>query len=458
MLDDTIAAISTPLGDGGIGIVRLSGPRAIAIADALFKGQQRVEDFASSTIHYGVIIDPASNEIIDEVLLSLMRAPKSYTREDVVEINCHGGILPLRKILELTLKQGARLAQPGEFTKRAYLNGRIDLVQAEAVIDVVRAKTLASLKVATYQLKGGLSERISSLRQNLIDVLAKIEASIDFEEEEIQEEIRKGFLGEIERIRAQIQNLIETAQRGCLLREGIRTVILGRPNVGKSSLLNALVGRERAIVTNIPGTTRDTIEEAIDLEGIPLRIIDTAGIRKPKGIIEQEGIRRTLDLIDYADLLLLVIDSSQPLDGEDREIFNRIDQRPTIVILNKMDLPARISLKEIEDLLPDCSIIKVSAILGTGLDSLRDKIKEIFFAGGLPVGDGPVVTHLRHKQALEEASLSLNRAIEAAQRGEPSEFIALDLREAVDSLGEILGERLDEEILERIFSKFCIGK
>jgi len=458
LLDDTIVAISTPLGDGGIGIVRLSGPKAITIADTLFKGESKVKDLPSHVIHYGRIIDPGSCEVIDEILLTLMRRPKTYTREDVVEINCHGGILALRKVLELALKGGARLALPGEFTKRAFLNGRIDLAQAEAVVDVVRAKSESSLKVATHLLRGGLSEKIHSFRHTLMDILAQLEAAIDFEEEETQ------LMGEIDfdqkmgKVRDQIQELIETTQRGSLIREGIRTVILGRPNVGKSSLLNALIGRERAIVTPIPGTTRDTIEEMVDLEGIPLKIIDTAGIRQAKGVVEEEGVKRAFRSLDDADLIFLVLDASQPLTEEDQDITKKIGGRPTIIILNKIDLPLRIELEEVKRLLPARKIVETSAIQGAGLEEIREGVKEIFFCGGIPTGESLIITHLRHKEALEKTLLELTRAREAVQRGDSFEFIALDLREAIGSLDSITGERIDEEILERIFSQFCVGK
>lgn len=457
MGDDTIAAISTALGDAGIGIVRLSGQKAVPTVDAIFKGKVKVTDFPTQTIHYGTILDPVSKETIDEVLVTLMSAPRSYTREDVVEINCHGGIVPLRRILELVLAQGARLAEPGEFTKRAFLNGRIDLAQAEAVIDVVRSRTEASLKIATQQLQGGLSRKIRSVRKALIDILTGLEVLIDFEDEEIEDLTGKALEG-MREAGEEILSLIETSSRGKFLREGIRTVILGRPNVGKSSLLNALLGRERAIVTHLPGTTRDTIEEAIDLGGIPLRIIDTAGIQKTDRILEQEGVKKTLASLDSADLVLLVLDSSRPLSREDRDIMRRIGERQTLVILNKSDLPPMIETGSIERLLPERRVIRISATLSKGLEGIKEGVRECFFAGGISAADGPVVTQVRHEEALRKASLNLDRAIKAAERRESSEFIALDIREAIDSLGEILGERLNEEILDRIFSQFCIGK
>lgn len=456
MMDDTIVAISTPIGTGGIGIVRLSGRDAVEIVSTIFKGRSDLRTAPSHTIHYGFIGDESSG-MVDEVLVTIMRAPKTYTREDVVEINCHGGIVPLRKIMKMVMDAGARMAQPGEFTKRAFLNGRIDLAQAEAVLGIVQAKTEASLRLALNQLEGGLSREIRKLIGSLIDVLAWIEANIDFVEDEIDPLDMDGLLREILRIKWKIDQLLETARQGSLMREGIRTVLLGRPNVGKSTILNLLLGRNRSIVTDVPGTTRDTIEEVVDIDGIPLLMIDTAGVRDTDEVVELEGVRRTLATIDLADLILLVLDASEPLTKDDKRLINEVLKRDkeAIFLLNKIDLPIMIKP---EELIQDRPIVRISALKGEGVGEMKEMIKGIFFNGKIPMGESVIITHERHKRFLLQASTGLCRAVDAIKRDETIDVVALDIREAIDSLSGIIGERVDEEILDTIFSRFCIGK
>ncbi|MDI6703689.1 MAG: tRNA uridine-5-carboxymethylaminomethyl(34) synthesis GTPase MnmE [bacterium] len=458
MKDNTISAISTPLGESGIGIVRLSGPSAIKIAEKIFVGKDKVSNFPTHTIHYGQIRDPATSELIDDVLITVMKAPKTYTREDVVEINAHGGIIPLKRILELTLEYGAELASPGEFTRRAFLNGRIDLCQAEAVIEVIRAKTDVGLRYALHQLKGDLSREIYTLRDQIVNILAYLEASIDFPEEDIERLDSTQVKIRVEEIRDRIKGLIETSKYGKLFKEGIRTVIVGRPNVGKSSLLNALLGEERAIVTSIPGTTRDTIEEAIDIEGIPLTLIDTAGLRHPIDQIEEKGVSRTRESLQLADLVILVLDGSEKLTEEDIEIIEETRDKLRIIVINKIDLPQTIELNNIQTLLDGVKIVRTSATEKLGLDDLKEGIKEKFFLRGLPSINGILITNLRHKRALQKACQSMERVIDTISNNLSEEFIALDLREALNHLGAIIGETINEDILSEIFSQFCIGK
>lgn len=458
MFDDTIAAISTALGEGGIGIVRLSGPQAITIAEEIFRGKESISRLPSHSIHYGRIIDPLNKKSLDEVLLTVMRAPQTYTREDVVEINGHGGIVPLRSILELTLRLGARLAEPGEFTRRAFLNGRIDLSQAEAVLDLIRAQTEAGARIALHHLEGDLFREVSSIRDELISLLAEVEASIDFPEEDLDFLEGSELSERIMTVKRRLVKLLETAEGGRIIREGLATVIVGRPNVGKSSLLNALLGEERAIVTPIPGTTRDTIEEIINLKGIPLRIIDTAGLRPSGDLVEEEGLRRTKRSLKQADLILLVLDASTRLTSEDREIISELKEKKGIVVLNKSDCPILIEEDELKRLLPDHKLVNISALYRTGLDDLREAVSQTVLGGEIVVGEGLMVSNLRHQQALVLAVKSLKEAGTTVEnRGSP-ELIALDLREALDQVSLISGETVTEDILNHIFANFCIGK
>lgn len=459
MYEDTIAAIATPPGEGGIGIVRVSGPQAMAIAKKIFRAKnENWQQGGSHRLYYGHIIDP-SGQVVDEVLLSYMLGPHTYTREDVLEINCHGGIVPLRRVLELVLTCGARLAGPGEFSKRAFLNGRLDLAQAESIIDIIRSRTEAGLKLAVSQLKGELSEKISSLQKDLLGLLAQLEAVVDFPEEGLEETVGPEILTKSEALLAAIQQLIKGAETGRVYREGLSTVIIGRPNVGKSSLLNALVREERAIVTEIPGTTRDVIEEIINIQGIPLKIIDTAGLRETEDTVEKIGVARTKDNILRADLVLLVLDASRDLTEEDRSIMESITEKKTIILLNKVDVaPLILKKDDIVSLAPDSPVLLVSAREGTGIKELEDQIAAMVLGGGITADDTVLVTNLRHKQALEKAAFHLTDAIQGIGAMLPMDMVSIDLRSAWEALGEITGVNSTEDLLDRIFADFCIGK
>ena len=478
-LDDTIAAISTPLGESGIGIVRLSGRKSLSIADKIFvsKDRRKPSHFKTYTTHYGWIVNRPqttdhrpqkknkklwtighglSTKIIDEVILTVMRTPKSYTKEDIVEINCHSGIVPLKRILDLVITCGARLARPGEFTQRAFINGRIDLAQAEAVLDIIKAKTEASLKVGINQLKGGLSCKINELKENLLDILASLEAQIDFSEEDIPATNKAELLHRLSKITKQIDKLLEESSYGKVLREGIICVICGKPNVGKSLLLNALLRQERAIVTPIAGTTRDTIEEVVNINGIPLKIVDTAGIIETENFIEKEAIRRTKNYLNLAQLILFVFDGSQTLSKEDNLLIKELKDRHTIAIVNKIDLPQKINQGIIKRVFN--KIVRISALKGTGLARLEDAILKMVWSGRFSPCEDIIVSNLRHADALRQTNDSLSRAIDSITQELSLEFISEDIKRAIDSLGIITGENINEDILERIFSEFCIGK
>lgn len=451
---DTISAVSTPPGEAGIGIVRLSGPRALEIADALFVSARgrRPSKTRTHRLLYGHVVDPASGEPVDEVLLAVMRAPETYTREDVVEINCHGGMVPLRRVLELTLDSGARLAGPGEFTRRAFLNGRIDLSQAEAALDLIRARTVQAERLALGQLRGALSGRVGALRERLIEVCAHLEAWIDFPEEEIEPAAADGIIARTSEVMEEVSAMSRSYQQGRLYRDGLRAVIAGRPNVGKSSLLNALLERDRAIVTEMPGTTRDVIEECVNIKGLPLVVIDTAGIRQTRDMAEEEGVRRSLMAIEEADLVLAVLDASEPPGEGDSELLLRLDGVNAVLVLNKCDLP-----EAPLELPAGFPAFRASARTGEGIEALKEGIFERFQAGA-GGGEALMVTNLRHKLALDAAHLSLGAAQSALERSEPLEIAALEMREALGHLGAIVGEVSTDDILDRIFSEFCIGK
>jgi len=454
---DTIAAISTPLGEGGIGIIRLSGKEAISIVNKIFKSPKGVNlsDVKTHTIHYGFIVDPLTRQRIDEVLVTVMRAPNTYTREDVVEINCHGGYLTLKRILELVLSQGARLAEPGEFTKRAFLRGRIDLSQAESVIDLIRAKTDQAQKIALEHLSGRLSEKINELRDSLMRVCAHVEAYIDFPEEDIDGLTEEEITQQINCLKEEIKKLIEGYEEGKIYREGLTTAIVGKPNVGKSSLLNALLMKDRAIVTEIPGTTRDIIEEYVNIKGIPLKIVDTAGIREAHDLVEAEGIKRSLKAVESAELVLLVIDSSRSIDRLDEEIINKVIHKKVIVVINKKDIKS--TEFHLPESLKDKPAVEISALNAEGIEDLKELIFNTTISGKYEK-EGIVVTKLRHKLSLEKAFESLNNAHESFKNREPLEITAMFLREALNFLGQIVGVVTTEEILNLIFSEFCIGK
>jgi tRNA modification GTPase len=457
---DTIAAISTAVGEAGIGIVRLSGKDAIKIANNIFRGinNKTLLDAENRKMVYGHIIDNRNDEIIDEVLIVSMKEPHTYTRENVVEIYCHGGIIPVRKILELLLYNGARLAEPGEFTKRAFLNGRLDLSQAEAVIDIIKAKTDKSFQVSMDQLEGGLSKKVEVIRDTVLSMLAHVEVTIDFPEDDIEEVTYEELEENANRVISEIKKLLSTADRGKILRDGINTVILGKPNVGKSSLMNALLRENRAIVTDIPGTTRDIIEEHLNIDGIPLRIIDTAGIRETEDLVERIGVDRAKETIESADLIIAVFDISTDLTEEDYNIIDLIKGRKTLVLLNKTDLPKKYSEDRLRELLEGVDIISASVINEVGLDVLEDSIKEMFYSGEIELDSSVVVTNLRHKNQLEKALVNMESALNDIRAQVPLDCIEVDLRDCWENLGEILGETIGEDILDKIFAEFCIGK
>lgn len=456
-LDDTIAAISTPIGEGGIGIVRLSGPAAVEILQRLFVPASAAP-LQARTLRYGHVLDPTTEQRVDEVLAAYMPAPHTYTRQDVVEINGHGGIVPLRRVLELCLRCGARLAEPGEFTLRAFLNGRLDLAQAEAVRDVVQAKTEAALRAAVDQLDGRLSDQVRAIRAALLDALAWVEASIDFDVDDLPP---RDLTPELAQASARLEALLTSAERGIIYRQGIRVAIVGRPNVGKSSLLNRLLGTSRAIVTDIPGTTRDTLEETLNLQGIPVVLVDTAGIAAAtRDPVERLGIERSQAALAQADLALLVLDASEPLTDADWTIAGLIDSRPAITVLNKIDLLAA-EMPRLLSRLPSrlrSPAVPISALTGEGLDALEEAIVDQVLSGQVITSNAPLVTHPRHQDALARAHASVEAAQAALGEGLPADCVAIDLTGAVNALGEITGQTVTDDLLETIFGKFCIGK
>ena len=454
--DDTIAAISTPLGEGGLAVIRLSGREALAVTDRCFepvgKRSEKPSAAASHTLQFGRII--FQGRPVDEVLVAVMRAPRTYTREDVVEISCHGGLLPAKLVLDAVLASGARLAEPGEFTKRAFLNGRLDLAQAEAVADIIHSRTELALAAAEEQLAGKLSQRINRLRDDLMLVLAHVEAHIDFPDEDIAPDTHAQLLGRIDAGLAFMDELLRTANEGQILRRGVRAAIVGRPNVGKSSLLNHLLGRDRAIVSPVPGTTRDTIEETANIRGLPVVFIDTAGLREPGEAIEAEGVRRSHQAMRQAELILHVLDASEPLHPEDERQLVEIGGKRRIVVLNKTDLPARLQ--------PPTGLparaIEISCLTGAGLESLKDAIKQVVWAGEIRPEMLEVMINSRHQDALRRAREAAARAAEALRGGATLELVALDLRIATNAVGEIVGKTAVDDLLDTIFGQFCIGK
>lgn len=458
--NDTIAAISTPIGHGGIGIVRLSGPDAIDIATTIFKSKKGgpLDDRDTHRLVIGTIVDPDTGSEIDEALVSVMRAPNTYTREDVVEINCHGGVVALRATLALALRGGARAADPGEFTRRAFMHGRIDLTQAEAVIDIINAQTEAQLKAALGQLEGGLSQRIRRITDTLTEVLAQLEAAVDFSDEDIEVTHVAELAVLLAEAQAELTALQETSGKGKILREGIETAIVGRPNVGKSSLLNALLREERAIVTAAPGTTRDVVEETLSVKGVPLRIKDTAGIRDAGDEVERIGVELSRRTLRSAALALCVVDGSRPLAEEDWELFNEIECETAILVVNKTDLPQAVSVRQLA--LPDNfkARVEVSAVSGSGIGELERAIEELFFAGNIDAGDSMLITNARHAQLVGRATTGSAEALSLLESGMPEEVVSTVIRDVLDDLGEITGETVSEDILGRIFSQFCIGK
>lgn len=507
-LDDTIAAISTPLGEGGIGIVRLSGPLALAIADEMFAGKSALKpsQFKNYTVHYGKIVRRTRaqrnflnggeeiREEIDEVILTVMRGPKSYTAEDVVEISCHGGMVPLKAILTLAVDLGARLAEPGEFTKRAFLNGRIDLTQAEAVLDMIQARTEAFLKVSHQQLKGELSSELESIREALIAVYTEIEAAVNFPEDEIDAfdgaqappfkagtggaaqshperspaiyggdsrrvdaGARKEIFEKITSAHERVNRLLRSSDQGRILREGIKIVLCGKPNVGKSSLLNVLLRQPRAIVSQIPGTTRDTIEETAQIKGIPFQLVDTAGVLEPHDLVEAEAVERSRLSMQGADLILFVVDSSEPLSVEDKQVISNILGRNILVVANKCDLPPALPEEEIQHICPKKSVIKISALKKTGIEELENAIVESVWEGSVTT-EGILVSNARHIESLKNSQENLAKARQIMEEGISLEFVSEEIKSAVNALDAITGRNIDADLLEKIFSQFCIGK
>lgn len=459
-MTDTIAAISTAMGEAGIGIVRISGKEALSIGNKIFKGNKidNLNKAENRKLTYGHIIDPINDELIDEVLIVYMKEPHTYTREDIVEIYCHGGIISVKKILELILENGVRLAEPGEFTKRAFLNGRLDLAQSEAVIDVIRAKTDKSFQVSLDQLEGSLSNKVKKIRDVLLEMIAHIEASIDFPEDDVEDLAYKQLKEKAGVVKEEIEKLLSTANRGKVLRDGLNTVILGKPNVGKSSLLNAILRENRAIVTDVPGTTRDVIEEYVNIDGIPLRIVDTAGIRSTEDVVEKIGVDRAKEMVDKADLIIAIFDASEKLTDEDYEIIDIIKDRNSIVLLNKSDLPNEYDESYLKKLLPNKEVIVTSIIKEVGVSRLEEAIKDMFYSGELEVESDIIVTNMRHKNQLVKAKKSIIDGLEGINVNIPLDLVEVDIKKCWEDLGEISGDTVGEDILDKIFSEFCIGK
>lgn len=456
---DTITSISTPMGEGAIGIVRLSGRDAIEVADKLYKGKHALKDVDTHTIHYGHIIDPATQDVVEEVMVSVLRTPRTFTREDIVEINCHGGILTINRVLELTMTHGARLAEPGEYTKRAFLNGRIDLSQAEAVMDFIRSKTDRASKVAMNQIEGRLSDMIKRQRQSILEVLAQVEVNIDYPEYDDVEDATTDFLLKRAReIQSQIQQLLNTGVQGKIMREGLSTVIVGKPNVGKSSMLNNLIQDNKAIVTEVAGTTRDVLEEYVNVRGVPLRLVDTAGIRETEDIVERIGVERSRKALSEADLILFVLNYNEPLTEEDRQLYEVIKHEDAIVIVNKTDLERRLNIDEVKEMVGTMPVIETSMLKQEGIDELELQIRDLFFGGDIQSQDMTYVSNSRHISLLKQAQQAIQDAIDAAEMGVPMDMIQIDLTRTWELLGEIIGESASEELIDQLFSQFCLGK
>lgn len=454
----TIAAAATSPGIAGIGIVRVSGNKSLEMVSKIFKSKngKNLSDLTTRRMYYGWIIDPENEKVIDEVLVVYMKAPDTYTREDIVEINCHGGIISVEKILRLLLEQGARLAERGEFTKRAFLNGRIDLTQAEAVMDLVSAKTKNSFELSIHQLEGRLSREIGIIRQNLMDLIAQIEVNIDFPEYDEEEMTMDRILSISREIAQRIEKLIQSSETGIIYKEGLKTLILGKPNVGKSSLMNYLLNENRAIVTEIPGTTRDTIEEFVNLAGVPLRIIDTAGIRNTEDIVEKIGVEKALSKIEEADLILMVFDASKELETEDLMIIERIRGKNVFYLLNKTDLTEKISFDRLEYVKKE--LIRISIINNEGLEEIEKKVRKEFLTGKLSIDNDTIVNNVRHKNLLIKSRQSISDVIASVENGLTLECVEVDIMDTLTYLGEITGASVKEDLMDKIFSEFCIGK
>lgn len=455
---DTITAISTAVGEGAIGIVRLSGPEALDISEKIFKGKN-LKEVPSHTIHYGHIIDPLTDEKIDEVMVSVLIGPKTFTKENIVEINCHGGVVAVNRVLNIVLKNGARLAEPGEFTKRAFLNGRIDLSQAEAVMDLIQAQTDKAMSVAMSQLDGRLSELIRSLRQLLIETIAQVEVNIDYPEYDDVEEMSHNMMEEkTKEVHKEIEKLLTVANQGKILREGIQTAIVGRPNVGKSSLMNILVQEEKAIVTNIPGTTRDMIEEHVNIRGIPLKLIDTAGIRETEDQVEKIGVGRSRAVLQTADLILVMLNNNEELTKEDQAILKSVEDLDYFVLINKVDLETNLDLNEVESIVSGNKIIEMSLTEDRGINDLEQALVDRFFKGELSQKDMTYVSNARHIDLLEQSKSALEDAMNGIELGIPMDIVQIDVTRTWEYLGEIIGDTASEGLIDQLFSQFCLGK
>jgi tRNA modification GTPase len=458
---DTIAAISTPMGEGAIAIVRLSGDDSIKIAGQIFRsiGGKRLTEVPTHTIHYGHLIDPKTEEVIEEVMVSVMRGPKTFTKEDVVEINCHGGIVSVNRVLQHVLAYGARLAEPGEFTKRAFLNGRIDLSQAEAVMDLIRAKTDRAMNVALGQMEGRLSMLIRGLRQEILEILAHVEVNIDYPEYDDVEEMTHNMLLEKSiYVRDELKKLLQTSQQGKILREGLSTVIVGRPNVGKSSLLNSLVQENKAIVTDIPGTTRDVIEEYVNVRGVPLRLLDTAGIRETEDIVERIGVEKSRQVLKEADLILLVLNYADQFTKEDENLFEAVKGMDVIVIVNKTDLTQQIDMERVKELAAEHKIVTTSLLEDRGVDELEEAISSLFFAGSIDAGDMTYLSNSRHIALIGQSLHTIEEAITGVEMGTPIDIVQIDVTRTWEILGEVIGDSVHESLIDQLFSQFCLGK
>jgi tRNA modification GTPase len=458
---DTIAAISTPMGEGAIAIVRLSGDDSIKIGDQVFRsiGGKRLAEVSTHTIHYGHLIDPKNEQVIEEVMISVMKGPRTFTKEDVVEINCHGGIVSVNRVLQHVLAYGARLAEPGEFTKRAFLNGRIDLSQAEAVMDLIRAKTDRAMNVALGQMEGRLSKLIRGLRQEILEILAHVEVNIDYPEyDDVEEMTHKMLLEKAMYVRDELKKLLQTSQQGKILREGLSTVIVGRPNVGKSSLLNSLVQENKAIVTDIPGTTRDVIEEYVNVRGVPLRLLDTAGIRETEDIVERIGVEKSRQVLKEADLILLVLNHADKFTKEDENLFEAVKGMDVIVIVNKTDLTQQIDMDRVKELAKEHKIVTTSLLEDRGVDELEEAISSLFFAGTIDAGDMTYLSNSRHIALIGQSLHTIEEAIDGVEMGTPIDIVQIDITRTWELLGEVIGESVHESLIDQLFSQFCLGK
>ena len=459
MIKETIAAIATGMSNSGIGIIRMSGPEAISIADGIFVSARKnfkLTEAATHTVHYGNIV--YEDNIIDEVLIIIMKAPNSYTREDVVEIDCHGGVYVMKKILDILIKSGARTAEPGEFTKRAFLNGRIDLSQAESVIDIINAKSEKEVKTSINQLEGNLSKKIKQIKQQILDVMVNVEVSIDYPEYDTPDATENEILNMLNNVEKELLKLENSFDNGKLIKEGIKTAIIGKPNAGKSSLLNAILDEDRAIVTNIEGTTRDTIEEFVNINGIPLNLIDTAGIRNTTNEVEQIGVKKSKKIAQDADLIIAIFDATKDLSKEDMEILDIIKDKKIIIVLNKIDLPCKIDenneyLKSITN-----NIVKISALNNIGIEEIYNKITKMFNLNEINLDNEIVITNLRHKNLIHKAMENVEKAKQSLNENMPSDIVAIFIKDILESLGEITGEEVTENIINEIFSRFCLGK